>query len=117
MLFRSEDLGEVSVFQRERDFGFCLLCGDGKLSCCCKFGNERGVREEAFIIALEDPVDLAIVQRVLEVLILRIVVEIVIEAGIIDSVYVDMVMSAWEGLPEKGIISLGISSMGGIKVL
>ena len=70
-----------------------------------------------FAITTKDPVDLMIVQGVLEVLILRVVVEVVIKAGIIDSVYVDMVMSAWEGLPEKGIISLGISSMGGIKVL
>ena len=66
---------------------------------------------------MEDSIDLAIVQRVLEVLILCVVVQVVIEMGIIDSVYVDVAVSAREGFLEEGVVPLGISGMGGVKVL
>ena len=49
----------------------------------------------------EDPVDLTIVQRVLEVLILCVVVEVVIKMGIVDGVYVDMTVGAGEGFSEE----------------
>ena len=72
--FLGEDLGEVGVLRRERDLGFRFFGGDGKFCCHSKFGNERGVREEVFAIATEDPVDLAIIQGMLEVLVLHVVV-------------------------------------------
>ena len=59
--FLREDLGEVSIFRWERDLGFHLFSGDSELCRHSKFGDERGVREEAFAIASENPVDLAIV--------------------------------------------------------
>ena len=51
-----------------------LFSGDSQLSCHGEFGNKQGVQEESFTIVLEDPVDLAIVQRVLEVLFLCVMV-------------------------------------------
>ena len=68
-------------------------------------------------IALENPVDLVIVQRVLEVLVLRVVVEVVVEAGIIDGVHVDVAMGVGEGFPEEGIVPLGVSGVGRVKIL
>ena len=53
----------------------------------------------------------------LEVLILRVVAEVVIEAGIIDSVYVDMLVGLGKQLPEKGVMPLGIGGMGRIEIL
>ena len=70
-----------------------------------------------FTIASEDPVDLSIVQGVLEVLILRVMIEVVIEMGIVDSVYVDMAVSAGKGFSEEGIMPLRINSVGGVKIL
>ena len=72
--FLREDLGEVGIFQWEGDLGFRLFSGDGKLSCRCKFDDKWGVREEAFAITSKDPVDLAIVQGVLEVLVLHVMI-------------------------------------------
>ena len=66
--FFREDLGEVGIFRWERDFGFRLLCSNGKFHCRCKFGDEQGVWEEAFAITLKDSVDLTIIEGVLEVL-------------------------------------------------
>ena len=70
-----------------------------------------------FAITSEDSIDLAIVQRVLKVLILCIVVKVVIEPRVIDSVYVDMVVGAGKGFPEEGIVPLGVGSMGRVKIL
>ena len=72
--FFEEDLGKVRILQQEGDFRFCLLCGNGKFGCCCEFGNESGIWEEMFAITSEDSIDLAIVQGVLEVLVLCIMV-------------------------------------------
>ena len=115
--FFGEDLSEVGIFRRERDFRFCLFGGDGEFHCCSKLSNKQGVQEETFAIALENSVDLAIVQRVLEVLVLHIMVKVIIEARVIDSVYVDVAMGSGKGFLEKGIMSLDICSVGGIKVL
>ena len=72
--FFREDLSEVSIFRQERDFGFHLFCGNGKFCCHNEFGNKWGVQEEVLAITLEDPIDLAIVQGVLEVLVLYVMV-------------------------------------------
>ena len=72
--FFGEDLGKVSIFQWEGDFGFCLISGDGEFCCCRKFDNKWGAQEKAFAITSEDPIDLVVVQGVLEVLILHVVV-------------------------------------------
>ena len=60
---------------------------------------------------MKDPIDLAIVQRVLEVLILHIMVKVVIEVGVIDGVYVDMVMDMGPGFLEERVVPLDISSV------
>ena len=65
---------------------------------------------------MKNPVDLAIVQRVLEVLTLRVVVKVVIEMGVRDGVYIDVLMSAGEGFSEERIVPLGISSMGRVEI-
>ena len=72
--FLGEDLSKVSIFHREGDFGFCLLHSDGKLHCGGEFSNDWRVREETFTIASEDPVDEAVIQGVLEVLVLHVMV-------------------------------------------
>ena len=69
-----------------------------------------------FAIASEDPIDEVIVQGVLEVLVLCVVVKVIIEAGIIDGVYVDMAMGLGKGFSKEGVISLGVSSMGRVEV-
>ena len=53
-----------------------------------------------------------IVQRVLEVLVLCIMVEVIIELGIIDSIYVDMSVGLGKGFSKEGIVPLDISCMG-----
>ena len=63
-----------SVYSDRRDFGFCLLRGNSKFGHYCEFSDEEGVLKETFAIALKDSVDLAIVQRVLEVLVLCVMV-------------------------------------------
>ena len=115
--FFGEDLGKVGIFRREGDFGFHLFCSDGEFCSHSELGDERRVREEAFAIATKDSVDLAIVQGVLEVLILCVVVEVVIEVGIIDSVYVDMAMGSRKGFSEKGVVPLNIGGMGSVEIL
>ena len=72
--FLGEDLSEVCIFRRKQDFRFCFLGGDGEFCCHCKSGNKWGVREKAFVITSEDSVDQAIVQGVLEVLVLHVMV-------------------------------------------
>ena len=67
-------MSEVGIFQQERDFRFHLLSGDGKFSHCHEFGDKQGVQEESFAIATKNPVDLVIVQGVLEVLIFCVMV-------------------------------------------
>ena len=115
--FFREDLSEVGVFRRERDFGFCLFSGDSKFRCHSKLGDERGVWKEAFAIASEDPVDLAIVQRVLEVLILRVVVQVVVETRVVDGVYVYVAVGAGKGFSEERVVSLSVGGVGGVKIL
>ena len=41
--FFGEDLSEVSIFQKEGDFGFCLLGGNGEFGCYYELGNKWGV--------------------------------------------------------------------------
>ena len=110
--FLGEDLSEVGIFQWEGDFGFSLFSSDGKFHCHGKFGNEWGVWEKLFTIALKDSVDLAIVQRMLEVLILCIMVGVFIESEVIDSVYVDVAVGSGKRFPEEGIVLLGVCGMG-----
>ena len=50
---------------------------------------------------MKDSIDLVIVQGMLEVLVLHIVVKVVIESGVIDSVYVDMLVSLGRGFLKK----------------
>ena len=109
-------MSEVGVFQWEGDFGFCLFSGDSEFCHHCEFGNEQRVWKESFAVTSKDSIDLVIVQGVLEVLVLHVVVEVVIELGVVDSVYVDMVVGMEKGFPEKGIMSLGVYSMGGVKI-
>ena len=70
-----------------------------------------------FAITSEDPIDLVIVQGVLEVLVLRVVVKVVIKTGVIDSVYIDVVMGVRQGFPEERVMPLGISGVGRVKFL
>ena len=114
--FFGEDLSKVGVFRREGDLGFHPFGGDSEFRCHGEFGNEWGVWEESFAIASEDSVYLAIIQGVLEVLILCVVVEVVIEVGIIDGIYVDMAMGARKGFSKERVVSLGICGVGGIEI-
>ena len=66
---------------------------------------------------MKDPVDLAIVEGVLEVLILCIMVKVIVESGVVDSVYIDMSVGSRKEFSEKGIMPLGIGSMGRIEFL
>ena len=77
--FFGEDLSEVSIFRWEGDLRFRLFCDDSEFGCCSELGNEWRVWEELFTIAIEDSIDLVIVQGVMEVLILHIMIQIVIE--------------------------------------
>ena len=110
--FLGEDLGEVGIFRQERDFRLCLFCGNGKFYCRCELGNKWGVWEEAFAIATEDPVDLAVVQGMLEILVLRVVIKVIIESRVIDGVYVDMAMGSGKGFSKEGVMLLGICGVG-----
>ena len=109
-------MSEVGVFRWEGDFGFRFFGSDSKLCCCSELGNKWGVWEEAFAIAAEDSIDLAIVQGMLEVLVLHVMVKVIIEAGVVDSVYIDMAMGSGEWFPEEGIMSLGVGGMGSIEI-
>ena len=44
-------------------------------------------------------------------------IQVIIELRVIDSVYVDMAMGLGKRFPKKGIVSLGVGSMGGVKIL
>ena len=57
-----------------------------------------------------------IVQGVLEVLILHVVIQVVVESRVIDSVYVDMSMDVGDGFSE-GAMSLDVGGVGGVKIL
>ena len=58
-----------------------------------------------------------IVQRVLEVLILCVMVKVVVEMRVIDSVYVHMSVSVGGGFSEERVMSLGVCGMDGVEVL
>ena len=60
-----------------------------------------------FIIALKDPIYLAIIQGVLEVLVLCVMVKVVV-----DSVYIYVFVGTGKGFPKERVVLLGISSMG-----
>ena len=64
-----------------------------------------------------EPLYLAIVQGMLEVLVLHVVVEVVIEIRVVDSVDVDMSVHVRKGFSKEGIMSLGVGSVGGVKIL
>ena len=66
---------------------------------------------------MKNPVDLAVVQGVLEVLVLSVIVEIVIESGVVDGIYVDMSVGVGKGSLEEQVMSPDISSMGRVKFL
>ena len=114
--FLGEDLGKAGIFRQERDFRLCLFCGDGEFHCHCELGNKWGVWEEAFAIATEDPVDLAVVQGMLEILVLHVMIKVIIELRVIDSVYVDMAMDSGKGFSKEGVVPLDISGVGGVEV-
>ena len=61
-----------------------------------------------FAISWEDLVDLSIVQRVLEILILYVIVEVVIELRVIDGVYINMVMDSGKRFFKEGVMLLGV---------
>ena len=94
-------MGIVSILQQEGDFGFCLLSSDSKFGCYCEFGNNGRVWKESFAVALEDSVNEVIIQEMLEVLVLHVIVKVVIEARVIDSVYVYMLMGSRRGFWKK----------------
>ena len=70
-----------------------------------------------FAIASEDPIDLAIVQGVLEVLTLRVVVKVVVEMGVIGGIYVDMAVGLGKWFLKERVVLLSIGSVGGVKIL
>ena len=53
----------------------------------------------------------------LEVLVLCVIVEVVIKARVMDSVYIYMSVGVGEGFSEEGIMPLGVSSVGGVEIL
>ena len=69
-----------------------------------------------FTVAMEDSVDLVIAQGVLEVLVLCVIVKIVVEARVIDSVHVYVSVGVEEEFLEEGIVLLGVCSMGRVEV-
>ena len=115
--FLGEDLSEVCIFQWKGDFWFCPFCGNGELSCCDELGNERGVWQELFAIFVKDSIDLTIVQGMLEVLVLCVMVEVVIELGVIDGIHIYMFVDMGKRFLEEGIMLLGISGMGRVEIL
>ena len=93
------------------------FCSDGEFHSHSEFSNKQGVQEEMFAITLEDSVDLAIVQRVLKVLILRVMAQVVIETSIIDGIYIYVSVGVEKGFPKEGIMLLGVSGVGRVEVL
>ena len=61
-----------------------------------------------FAIATEDSVDLVIIQRMLEVLVFCVMVKVVIEWRVIDSVHVDMMVGSRKGFPKEGVMLLDV---------
>ena len=114
--FFGEDLSIVSILGWERDLGFHLFSGNGKLCCHSEFGNGISIWEELFAITSNDLVD-EVVQRMLEVLVLHVMVQVVVKLGVIDSVYIDVSVGSGKGFLEERVMSLSISGMGGVKVL
>ena len=55
-----------------------------------------------------------IIQGVLEVLVLRVVVEVVIKVRVVDSVHIYMLVSMGKGFPEERIMPLGVGGVGRI---
>ena len=110
-------MSEVGVFRREGDFGFRLFSGDSEFCHHCEFGNEQRVWKESFAVTSKDSIDLVIVQGVLEVLVLHVMVKVIIEVGVVDSVYVDMAVGLGKWFPEEGIVPLSVSGVGGVKIL
>ena len=70
-----------------------------------------------FAITTEDSVDLAIVQRVLEVLILHVMVQVVVGLRVVDGVYIDVSVGAEKGFFEERVMLLGVSGVDGVKIL
>ena len=70
-----------------------------------------------FTITSNDLVNEVVVQRMLEVLVLHVMVQVVVKLRVIDSVYIDVSVGSGKGLLEERVMSLGISSIGRIKVL
>ena len=52
----------------------------------------------------------------LEVLILHVMVEVVVEVEIIDSIYVDMAVGSGERFPKERVVPLGVGGMGRVYV-
>ena len=115
--FFGEDLCKVRVFRQEGDFGFCFFHSNSKFGCCHELSNEWGIWEEMFTITSEDSVDSVIVQGVLEVLVLHVMVKVVIEPRVVDSVYIYVSVGAEKRFPKEGVMLLGISGMGRVKIL
>ena len=53
----------------------------------------------------------------LEVLFLHVMVKVVMEAGVVDSVYVDMAVGSRKWFPEEGVIPLGVGGMSRVEIL
>ena len=66
---------------------------------------------------MKDPIDLAIIQGVLEVLTLHVMVKVVIEVGIIDSIYVDMAVGSGKWFGKERIVPFGVGCVGRVKIL
>ena len=50
-------------------------------------------------------------------MVLRVVVEVVIKARVIDSVYVDVAVGSRKRFSKEGIVPLSIGSVGGVEIL
>ena len=83
-------MGIICVIQQERDLGFHLLSGDGEFGCHSEFINSGGVWKKMFTIALDNTIDEMIVQEVLEVLVFHIMIQVVIELGVINNININI---------------------------
>ena len=61
-----------------------------------------------FAITVEDSIDLVIIQRMLEVLVLCVMVKVVVELRVIDSVHVDMMVGSGKRFPKEGVMLLNV---------
>ena len=66
---------------------------------------------------MENSIDLAIVQGVLEVLLLHIMVKVVVETGIIDSVYINVAVGSGKWFGKERIVPFGVGCVGRVKIL